>query len=388
MGPETPGAVDDLIAGPPRASEPAPARIENRIAALVLALVPGALVVYFGFNGGGFFPGTVGFGCVIVIQFLIIRVLLADHPFEGFGRGVAVLGGLLAAFVTWILVSGLWSHAHDRTLIEFDRGLLYLTIFLLFGFVARTASRIPWMVRGLAIAIVVCGSVGLFSRLRPDVLHTTNVVAINRLAYPLTYWNALGILCAVGVLLLLGLAASRTELPVVNAVACGAVPILAVTVYFTFSRGALLALMLGIVVFLATARARGVPGALLATAPTSAIAVLEAYHQTELSSNTPRLQLAISQGNHMLKVVIACAVSAIAIRAVTLLKLDDRIGGIAITPDRRRVGRIAAGGALVCALVVALALGAPHWVSRQYHQFAHGTSVLPTDLRARFTDPS
>src|SRR5437588_1862496 len=388
MGPEPPVAIDELIAGPRQPSKRAPGRVGSGMPALPPGLVAAGLVLYFGFNVGGFFPGTVGFACVMVIQLLIVRVLLGDHPFEGVSRGVLVTGAALAGFVAWVLLSGLWSHAHDRTLIEFDRGLLYLAIFLLFGLVARTSSRIPWMVRGLAVAIVVCGSVGLFSRLRPDVLHTTNVVAINRLAYPLTYWNALGILCAVGILLLLGLAASRTELRPVRALACGALPILAVTVYFTFSRGALLALTLGIVVFLATARVRGLPGTLLATAPTSAIAVLEAYHQSELSSNTPRLQLAISQGNHMLKVVIACAAAAIAIRAVTLLKLDDRIGRIEVTPQRRRTLGIGAWGALACALIVAVALGAPHWVSRQYHQFAHGTSVLPTHLRARSTDPS
>src|SRR3989440_6435399 len=250
MGPETPGAVDDLIAGPPRASEPAPARIENRIAALVLALVPGGLVLYFGFNGGGFFPGTVGFACVIVIQLLIVRVLLADHPFEGFGWRVAAVGGPLAGFVAWILLSGVWSHAHDRTLVEFDRGLLYLLVFVLFAFVGRTTSRIPWIVRGLAGAILVCGTVGLFSRLRPDVLHTTNAVAVNRLAYPLTYWNALGILSAVGVLLLLGLAASRTERRTVRALACGGGPLPALPLYLTFSRGALVPLAIRLLVLL------------------------------------------------------------------------------------------------------------------------------------------
>src|SRR5436309_595543 len=148
MGPEPPAAIDDLIAGPRRETAKSEgARIENRIAALILALVPGGLVVYLGFNGGGFFPGTVGFACVIVIQLLIVRILLADHPFEGVSRGVAFAGVALAGFVAWILLSGLWSHAHDRTLIEFDRGLLYLSVFLLFGFVARSTSRIPWMVR-------------------------------------------------------------------------------------------------------------------------------------------------------------------------------------------------------------------------------------------------
>src|SRR2546421_9682259 len=112
MGPETPGAVDDLIAGPPRASEPAPARIENRIAAVVLALVPGGLVVYFGFNGGGFFPRTGGFACVIVIQLLIVRVLLAHHPFEGFGWRGAGAGGPPARLVPWGLLSRAWAPPH------------------------------------------------------------------------------------------------------------------------------------------------------------------------------------------------------------------------------------------------------------------------------------
>src|SRR3954447_14990398 len=96
-------------------------RFESRIGGAVLALVPGGLVLYFGFNGGGFFPGTVGFACVILIQLLILRVLLADQPFEGFSRGTAIVGGALAGFATWVLLSGLWSDAHDRALIEFDR---------------------------------------------------------------------------------------------------------------------------------------------------------------------------------------------------------------------------------------------------------------------------
>src|SRR4051812_17673651 len=156
MGTETP-----VAAGPPpgpRPPAPAKPRIENRLAALVLGLLPGGLVLYFGFNGGGFFPGTVGFACVILIQLLILRVLLADHPFEGVSRGVVVVGGALAAYATWVLLSGLWSDAHERALIEFDRALLYLVVFLLFAVVARSMSRIPWLVRGLAAAIVVCGS--------------------------------------------------------------------------------------------------------------------------------------------------------------------------------------------------------------------------------------
>ena len=58
-------------------------RIELEVAAAILAALPGALVIYLGFNGGGFFPGTVGFASIIVIQLLIARVLLADTPYAG-----------------------------------------------------------------------------------------------------------------------------------------------------------------------------------------------------------------------------------------------------------------------------------------------------------------
>jgi O-Antigen ligase len=386
MGTETPAAVTP----PPAGDEaPPPDRIENRVAALILALLPGALVVYFGFNGGGFFPGTVGLACVIVIQLVIVRVLLADHPFEGFRGGVAVVGGPLAGFVVWILLSGLWSDSHDRVLIEFDRALLYLMLLLLFALTVRTTTRIPWIVRGLAVATVVVGAVGLFSRLRPDLLHTTANLAINRLAYPVTYWNALGLLAAIGILLLLGLAASRTEWRVTRALAAAAVPVLALTVYFTFSRGALLGLAAALVVFLIAGRSAGLIGTLLATAPTTLYAVLEAYQQDELSSNTPKTALAVSQGDHLLRVVIACAIAAFAIRLVAALVLDRRVEAIEVTPGRRRQGWIAAGVAAAIAVVIAVAAGLPGWVSDQYDAFVHAAPKSENgDFRVRFTDPS
>jgi O-antigen ligase len=387
MGTETPAAV---VAPPETASAaPARARIESRLAALALGLLPGALVLYFGFNGGGFFAGTVGFACVILIQLVILRVLLADHPFEGVSRGVVLVGAPLAAFATWVLLSGLWSDAHDRALIEFDRALMYLLVFLLFAFVARTASRIPWIVRGLAVAIVVCGGVGLFSRLRPDVLHTTSDLAVNRLAYPLTYWNALGILTAVGIILCLGLSTSRTERLPVRALAAGAVPILALTLYFTFSRGAILALAAGLVAYALASRSRGLVGTFLATAPVTVIAVVLAYREDALASNHPGTPLAISQGDHILKVTIVCVLFAIGIRAASLVTIDRRLYAIEVTPERRRASRMVAGGAAALVLVAVLALGGPGWLSRQYHGFVHAAPTNSrADLRARLTDPS
>ena len=58
----------------------------------------------------------------------------------------------------------------------------------------------------------------------------------SRLSEPVGYWNALGLLAAMGTLLALGLAARSG--PVVRCLAAGSTVVLLLTLYFTYSRGA------------------------------------------------------------------------------------------------------------------------------------------------------
>jgi O-antigen ligase len=79
----------------------------------------------------------------------------------------------------------------------------------------------------------------------------------NRLAYPLSYWNAFGALAAVGVMLAAGFG-SDPRAPVVLRALCGAAVVpLAVAVYLSLSRGTWLALMVGAVVLVALGAHRG-----------------------------------------------------------------------------------------------------------------------------------
>src|SRR5205085_11955904 len=102
--------------------------VERRIAAAALALLPGALILFFSFNGGRYFAGSVGFAALVVSQMIVVRVLVVDEPFAGFSRPLAAVTTVLALFTGWVLASGLWSDAQDRALIEFDRALLYLLL--------------------------------------------------------------------------------------------------------------------------------------------------------------------------------------------------------------------------------------------------------------------
>src|SRR3954468_2069627 len=92
---------------------------ERRVAAAALTLVPAVLILFMGFNGGGYFAGSVGFAALVVSQMGAVRVLVASAPFAGYSRPLAFVTGVFALFAGWTLASALWSDARDHALIEF-----------------------------------------------------------------------------------------------------------------------------------------------------------------------------------------------------------------------------------------------------------------------------
>jgi hypothetical protein len=116
----------------------------------------------------------------------------------------------LALYALWVLLSRDWSHASGRSFIEFDRALLYLLAVVLCGSVATTPERLRWMVRGFALATIVVCVTSLATRLFPDAFSVAPNIAVNRLSFPITYWNALGVLAAVGILACVPLTGSHS----------------------------------------------------------------------------------------------------------------------------------------------------------------------------------
>ena len=69
-----------------------------------------------------------------------------------------------------------------------------------------------------------------------------------RLQEPLGYWNALGLFIAFGVPIGLALTADKTRAPRLRLAALAAVELMLIAVGLTYSRGALLALVCGLIV--------------------------------------------------------------------------------------------------------------------------------------------
>jgi O-antigen ligase len=354
-----------------RSADGAALDVMDRTATGALLLVPAVLVVFFSFDSGGFFPDSVALGDIIVAAMLVIRLGVAERALESFGRSALVpLAGVLGLAI-WALLSQRWSHAPGRATIAFDRDLLYALTFALFASVGGTRERLAWAIRWVVLAMSAVAAVALLSRVAPDILHTTyDAASEGRLAYPLTYWNALGAFCAVAAVLCLHLA-SADERWAVRVASAAAMPLIGATLLSTYSRGGLAVAGIGVVAYIVLGRPRGVLSALIATAPATAIAMKVTYDSPLLSSGQPITAPVISQGHHLGLVVLGCIVLAALMRAA-LLVVDRRFEGERSPIDRYQLQlRIAASVGFVAVIAAAIALGAPSAISSRWNQFVN-----------------
>jgi O-antigen ligase len=356
----------------------------------LLALAPAALV-YLSFNAGGYFPSAPGFVAIVLAQALVLRTTLARRPFEGFSRALAIPLAALVLYAAWQLASGLWAHATANVLDSYDRTLLYVLAFALFGSLRCTPRRLSGLVRALFAGMAAVCLIGLVSRALPHVWPTANSFYDSRLNYPLTYWNAEGMLAATALILGFHLTADRAEHWSVRVLAAAVLPGIAATLLLTFSRGALGVAIIGLLAYCVLTRPSMLPTALLAVAPATAIALHSAWDATLLATTEPTSAAAVVQGRHVAIVVGACMLGAGLLRAL-LLPVDRRLAASPALagPPQRRALRIGAGVSAVAIVVaLALALGAGGFARREYDAFVKGDANPGAgQTRNRLTDPA
>jgi hypothetical protein len=358
----------------------------ERVGTGALLVLPAGLIVYLSFNAGGFFVAAPAIAAVVIALVLLLRTTLARSPFAGIGRAAALGGLLLALFATWTLASGFWSGAPARALLEFDRALLYLFVFLLFAALGRTHGHVSWLIRSVALGILVVCTIALITRVAPDVWPISADIHSDRLAYPLTYWNALGLLGVFGAILCFHLSASASEPLVGRLVAAGAFPAMAATVLLTFSRGAIAVGAVALVVYVVLGRPRVLLGAAVACLPAAAVAVVLAYRSDIVASEHFATSAGIAQGHRLALAIALCCLGAIALRLL-LTPADNRLAKLRLPSSAR--GPVLAGAILVPLLAVVFAFaafGAAGYLKRQYQGFIHGASLSDNgDVRGRLT---
>jgi hypothetical protein len=351
-----------------------------------LALV--GLIVLFSFQAGGYFPAPIAAVTVGLLLVLALRVAISDRPLA-LSRPLCLAVGALALLTVWTLLSSTWSGATARAVTEYDRALLYLVALLLGGALGRTSGRLRWMVRATAAAAVVVCACALVTRLLPDVWSIRTEIVNGRLSYPLTYWNALGLLAAIGGVLCLGLTCDDREAAAGRVAAAAALPLLATTLLLTFSRGSVAVAILGVVTLMIVGRPRAFLTGLIVAVPTVWFALRAGWDADLLAGNHPPGAAVTEQGHHVARTVVECVVVA-AIGRAALLKLDPwLVAQVArVWRPRRAVQLLVLALVVFAAAGVAVSSSVPSKVRQQYERFVDGGPIgVPGDLRTRLRNP-
>ncbi len=301
------------------------------------------------------------------------------RPFY-WGAGLILAVALLSAF------SSLWSGSVELSVTEADRIMVYLGVFLAAFLIAQTDQRRQRFGEGMAIATIGVAALALASRLLPDVVSVAeSAEAGSRLSYPLGYWNGDGVLFGIAGALALWL--SRNSLSAaLRWIGAISLPVVLLALYFTYSRGGLLALAVAGGCLIVLSRDRLWLLATLAIGAVGAIpAVLAAQSRHSLADHLDDSHIA-GQGLTVLVILLAgCALVALLFAALRRLERGQSpLAARALDASRNpRVLRgIALAGALI-AIGAAVAVGGRAW-----SQFSASDVLPPGSPEEHFTQLS
>lgn len=199
---------------------------------------------------------------------IAVAILLAPSARE---RSGAWTVGLLVAFAVFTALSIVWSVQPDDSWRDVGRMLAFSAVFAVSVMLARVAAdRWPAVLGGITLAAVIVCAYALLTKVFPGTVGGPNPYA--RLEEPYGYWNAIGLTAAMGVIGCLWLGSRRVGHGLLTALAYPAMAVLLLTLLLAYSRGALAALAVGLVLWfcMVPLRLRGaavlIPGAVAAGA--------------------------------------------------------------------------------------------------------------------------
>ncbi|HWB69366.1 MAG TPA: O-antigen ligase family protein [Solirubrobacterales bacterium] len=280
------------------------------------------------------------------------------------GRPFYWAAGLIGGLALLSAISSLWSGSIELSVIEADRVLVYLSFFLAAFLIAQTDENRQRFAEGLAISVALVAFLGLSTRLLPHVIEVSNSLGAGaRLRYPLGYWNANGAMCGIGVALLLWLG-RRSTWTTLRWLAVAATPALLLTLYFTFSRGGLLALIVATGCLLALSHDRLWMLATFAIGVIGAIPAVLYVQAHESITNAFDNPATIDQGVVTLALLVAGTVAVLALFAL-LRRVETRPGqltgrAVELSRNPTLLKRVALVGALV-AIAAGIAIGGRAW---------------------------
>ena len=312
---------------------------------------------------GGFFPVSWSWATLALLWAATLGLLLRAPA-----RPSRLEAGFLAAIVglvAWVWISIAWSSDLSQSVWEGERSLV-LVAAVGAGLALAQRRAMPSLLGGTLAGVVAVCAYALATRLFPGRIGHYDPLAVYRLNTPVGYWNGLGLVAALGALLALGLAL-RSRSAVGSALAGLTLPVLLLTLYFTFSRGSWVALVAGLAVAIAVdPRRLSTAAGIVGLAPAPALAVWLATRSHALTRQSSIVAAAKHDGH---RIAFALLVLALCEAGVVLaLRAAHR-------REVPRALRLAWAAFLVACLLAGLGgivarYGSPPTIARHaYHSF-------------------
>ncbi len=220
---------------------------EHTWAALVAAAIVTAALAQGLFNPTGYAATSIIIWAAVIAG-LVSRAL----PTGRVSRLSAAAGLCIAASAVLAAISIGWASDQGRAFDEAVRASFYVGLFVLTVCTATRRDRSEWL-SGLTIGLGLVAIIALFSYLQPGVLDSGDSEipnAVGRLSYPIGYWNGAGALLAVTAVLL-SYAGIRGPTRPLRSAAVAVFPLAVLGLWLTSSRGAGIALAIGLCILIA-----------------------------------------------------------------------------------------------------------------------------------------
>lgn len=298
----------------------------GQIPVFVGAVVAAAYVL-LALADGGFAPGVWAEATILVWWSALVAVLAGAWPRSPLPAAASVAGLALLGLAVLSGVSMEWASDLGAAYEDAIRALGYVGVFALFAIGCRAGAG-DQLLAGTAVGIFVVACLALVSRLEPGFTGGPDEflaldVSGGRLSYPLGYWNALGATMAIGLMLLVWLGAGARS-RVTRSLAVAAIPVLVLTLFFSGSRGGVLAVAAGLAVLVVAGPRR------VTLASVAALGLGAAIPIVLFAGASPRLvnglsgSAAASQGDQLLFLTIATML----VVGIVAYKGDRRLAGL------------------------------------------------------------
>lgn len=290
------------------------------------------------------------------------------------------LAGLTAVSITWAAnPSEAW--------LEANRTLTYTAVFAAAVALAHSVpGRWSAVVGAITLSAVAISGYAVLTKIFPGALNADEIYA--RLREPFGYWNSVGLAAALGVPGCLWLGTRRSGHQALNALAYPALGLLVLTMLLSFSRGAVLAAVLGAVFWLATVPRRLRAAALLiAGVAGGGLIAAWAFGQSALTDDRVPVDLRNTAGLQLgLLVVVMLALLLLAGLGIGFARA--RRAPTLAQRDRAAVALLAALALCGVGAIVALSLGDKGLtgsISGRWEQLTDASAPLPRNDNSRLT---